>query len=258
MLRHLGICVLLAQSGIADPVLVRHVKGYLHGFIVLRNLDDKILASGDLTQLPSGNRVTSTLTLRFKDGSLYQETAVFSQRKVLQVLSYKQIMKGPAFKRPEILSLDVPTGAVNIETVDKEGKEKTISKKLSLPPDLANGIVSTLLADADPRAETTLSMLASTPEPRIVKLKISAEGEDSFAIGGAPAKATHYVVKIDIGGITGVVAKVAGKQPPPIHVWVAAGKAPVFLKSEGPLFEDGPTWRIELASPTWPKTPSKQ
>jgi hypothetical protein len=101
-------------------------------------------------------------------------------------------------------------------------------------------------------------MLVSTPKPRIVKLKISASGQDSFSIGNSVAKATHFIIKVDIGGVTGVAAKVVGKQPPPIHMWIAAGNAPVFLKSEGPLYEDGPIWQIELASPTWPKAPQKQ
>lgn len=39
-----------------------------------------------------------------------------------------------------------------------------------------------------------------------------------------------------IGGVTGNVAKVAGKQPPAIHVWVSAWRAPVFRKPEGPLY----------------------
>jgi hypothetical protein len=146
---------------------------------------------------------------------------------------------------------------VNIETTDKDGKAKSIAKQLSLPPDLANGIVPMLLNDIDPHVETTLSMLVSTPAPRVVKLKISSAGEDSFSIGGSSAKATHYVIKIDIGGVTGVVAKVAGKQPPPHDVWIAAGKAPAFLKSEGPLYDEGPIWQIELARPIWPNVPEK-
>jgi hypothetical protein len=85
-----------------------------------------------------------------------------------------------------------------------------------------------------------------------VKLRISAVGQDAFSIGGFGNKANHYVVKIDIGSVSGVVAKIAGKLPPSIQMWVAGGDAPVFLKSEGPLYEDGPIWRIELASPTWP------
>ena len=240
-------------TGNAEPVPVRHVQGYLHGFVVLKDLDDKVLASGDATQTPGANRVTTVLSLHFKDGSLYQETSVFSQHRVFQLLTYKQVQKGPSFKTPQTLYLDTSTGKVNIEYTDKDGKVKTIDDKLAMPADLANGILTTLLTDADPKVESTLSMLVTTPKPRLVKLKISPSEQDSFTVGGAGAKATHYIVKIDIGGVTGAVAKVAGKQPPPMHFWVAAGNAPVFLKSEGPLFEDGPIWRIELASPAWPK-----
>jgi hypothetical protein len=242
----------------ADPVPVRHVQGYIHGFLVLKDTDDKLLASGDLIQLPSGNRVTTTLSLHFGDGSLYEETSVFSQSRTYRLLTYKQAMKGPAFKTPLILSLDALSGIVNVQYTDKDGKARIVSDKLSLPPDLANGILPMLLTDADPKRETTLSMVVSTPKPRIVKLKISSSGQDSFSIGGSgTAKATHSIVKIDLGGVTGVAAKVVGKQPPPIHMWIAAGSAPVFLKLEGPLYEDGPLWRIELAGPVWPKTPEK-
>jgi hypothetical protein len=247
---------LLCAALEADPVAVRHAQGYIHGFLILKDKDDKVLASGDLTQMPAGNRVTAALSLRFMDGSLYEETAVFSQSRTYRLLTYKQVMKGPSFKTQETLSLDASSGNVNIQSTDEKGKAKTVNDKLALPPDLANGILPMLLTEGDPgKAETILSMVVSTPKPRIVKLKISTSGQDSFSIGGSGAKANHYLVKIDIGGVTGAAAKVAGKQPPPVNMWIAAGNAPVFLKSEGPLFEDGPIWRVELASPAWPKTP---
>ena len=258
LLKFIALAAFFLLRAGADPVPVRHVQGYVRGFVILRDLDDKILASGDLIQNPVGNRVTAVLSLHFKDGSLYQETSVFSQRRIYQLLSYKQIQKGPAFKNAQTLSFNTAKGKVSIESTDKDGKIKTISDQIALPPDLANGILATLLTDVDPKAETTLSMLVSTPKPRLVKLKISATAPDTFSIGGSAANATHYVIKIDIGGITGVAAKVVGKQPPPIHMWIAAGNAPVFLKSEAPLYEDGPTWRIELASPTWPKGSSSK
>lgn len=250
--------LLLVSAVSAEPVTVRHVQGYIHGFLVLKDLDGKILASGDLTQVVAAARVTSTLTLHFRDGSLHQETAVYTQRRTFQLLTYKQIQKGPAFKTQETLSFDTTTGNFNVRYTDKDGTAKVITDKLELPSDLANGLVSMLLLNIDPNVETTLSMLVSTPKPRVVKLKISAPDQETFWVGGVAAKATHYIIKIDIGGVTGVVAKVVGKQPPPIGVWVAAGKAPLFLKSEGPLFEDGPIWRIELASPSWPKTTSQK
>jgi hypothetical protein len=257
--KYLACAGLLSCVGLsADPVTVRHVQGYIHGFLVLKDTNDKILASGDLVQVPSGNRVTDTLSLHFGDGSLYEETSVFSQSHSYRLLTYKQVMKGVAFKTQETLSLDASTGAVNIQFTDKDGKEKTVADKLALPPDLANGILTLLLTEASPRSEMTLSMLVSTPKPRVVKLKISPSGQASFTAGGSEAMANHYIMKIDIGGVVGVAAKALGKQPPPEDFWIAAGNAPVFLKSEGPLYEDGPIWRIELASPVWPKTPPAQ
>ena len=165
---------LLASAVSGAPLPVRHMHGFTHGFVVLKDSDDKILASGDVTQTPAGNRLTGIMTLRFKDGSLYQATTVFSQRRIFQLLKYKQVRKGPSFKTDETLSLDTASGNVNIQYIDKDGKTKNISDRLSLPPDLANGMIPTLMGDIDPKAETTLSMLVSTPKPRVVRLKISA------------------------------------------------------------------------------------
>ncbi|MFN0172630.1 MAG: hypothetical protein ACKV22_40135 [Bryobacteraceae bacterium] len=250
--------LLPAPSLVADQVPVRHIEGRIHGFLVLRDLDDNLLASGRLIQNAQGNRVTSELSFRFKDGSVHQETSVFSQRRTFRLLTYGLIQKGPAFKRPIDMSLDVSTGQVTIQYTD-DGKEKRIADRLKLPADLANGMVTTLLADIDPKAaKTSLPMLVATPKPRLVKLEISPRGEDSFTVGGSTEKAMRYAVKVEIGGIGGIIAPIIGKQPPDTHIWMVYGKAPGFLKSEGPLFQDGPVWRIELASPVWPKARSGQ
>jgi hypothetical protein len=58
-----------------------------------------------------------------------------------------------------------------------------------------------------------------------------------------------YVVRVEIGGIAGLLAHLTGKQPPDTRVWVLGGEAPAFVKSEGPLYAGGPIWRIELATP---------
>jgi hypothetical protein len=263
----LWLLSLLVRSGIllpasimiGDQVPVRHMEGRIHGFLVLRDLEDKVLASGSLIQTSIGTRVTTELSFRFKDDSVHQETTVFSQRRTFQLLTYRLVQKGPAFKRPINMSLNASTGQVTIQYSDDDGKEKTITDRLKMPADLANGLVPTLLGDIDPKAQkATLSMLVATPKPRLVKLEISPAGEDSFSVGGAPAKAMRYVVRVDIGGISGVIAPIIGKQPPDTQVWMAGGPAPGFLKSEGPLFQDGPIWRIELSSPVWPKAGSGQ
>jgi hypothetical protein len=249
-----GRLLLLTGPLNAEQVPVRHAEGRIHGFLVLRDLQDNILASGELFQLVNGVRVTNELALHFKDGSTHQETTVFSQRRTFQLVTYHLVQKGKAFKRATDMSLNAATGQVTVRYTDDDGKEKTITDRLKLPADVSNGFVTTLLSDIDPKTpKTVVSMVVSTPKPRLVKLEISPTAEESFSIGGAARKAMRYVIKIDIGGISGVIAPIVGKQPPDTQVWVVGGKAPGFVRSEGPMYEGGPIWRIELASPVWPK-----
>src|SRR6478672_2069099 len=81
----------------AEPVVVRHVEGLVHGFLSLRSPEGRLLANGDLIQNARGDRVTSRLVFHFKDGSLSDETAVFSQRGHFRLLSDHLVQKGPAF-----------------------------------------------------------------------------------------------------------------------------------------------------------------
>jgi hypothetical protein len=142
---------------------------------------------------------------------------------------------------------------VTISYTEEGGEKKVVSERMDLQPDLANGIITTLVKNLGAQApETKASMVAATPKPRLVKLAISPEGEDTFTIAGSARKATRYVVKVELGGITGLVAPLIGKQPPDAHVWILHGDAPAFVRSEAPLYAGGPLWRIELASPVWP------
>lgn len=241
----------------AEQVAVAHTEGVIHGFLLLRTMEGNVIAVGDLTQSARGDRVTNRVVFRFKDGSLRDETVVFSQRGNFRVLKDHLIQKGPAFKRSMDVSADASTGQVIVRYTEDDGKEKVITEHLDLPPDLANGIVFTLLKNIPAGvARTTVSMLATTPKPRLVKLVITPAGEDPFLIGNMHHKASHYVVRVEIGGAAGVVAPLVGKQPPDTHVWVLREGPPAFLKSEGPLDESGPIWRIELTTPTFPQKPS--
>ncbi len=243
---------------LADQVPVRHTEGRLHGFLLVRDTADQIIGSGDSIQFAEGNHLRSELRLHFKDGSLHEETAVFSQRRVFQLLTYHLIQKGRAFKHNTDMTMNVATGQVNVRYTDDDGKEKSSSDRLKLPPDLANGILPILMGDVDSKTpKTTLSMVVSTPKPRVVKLEISPLGEDSFSVAGSSFKATRYDVKMDIGGVAGAIAPIVGKQPPDMHIWMIEGKAPGFLRLDGALYEGGPIWRIELASPVWPKTEAR-
>lgn len=242
----------------AQSVAVRHSEGVTHGFLLLRNLDNETLAAGDVIQNSAGGRVTSQVILRFKDGSVHDERVIFSQKRVFRMLEYRLSQKGPAFKAPMELFINGTSGEVTVHSWDDKGKEKVETSHEKLPTNLADGMIPILAKNlpADGSAPS-LSLLVATPKPRLTKLEMEREGEDAFAVGGSSRKATRYVVKIKIGGAAGIVAPLIGKEPPDIHVWVLEGEAPTFLKSEGPLFEGGPFWRIELISPEWPKDAGK-
>lgn len=238
----------------AEPISVRHAEGLVRGFLALRSLDGASLASGDLIQTTKGDRVTSRLVFHFKDGSVQDETAVFTQSGRFRLLTDHLIQRGPAFPHPMEVSIDAVEGRVTVRYRGDDGTEKTLEEKMSLPQDLANGIVLTLLKNLAPEAASTeVSMLAATPKPRLVKLVITPAGGDSFSAGGASHKAVRFNVKVELGGVVGLIAPILGKQPPDTSVWILGGEAPGFVKSEGPMYQGGPLWRIELASPAWPR-----
>lgn len=250
------IIVLLCvwQVGVyADPIPVRHIKGTIHGFLELRAEDRHAIASGDLVQIARGSQITSRMVFTFKDGSIDDETTVYSQRRNFELITYHHIQKGPSFPHPIELLIDARSGQVTVHSTGKDGKEDVKTDHLKLPPDLANGMVSSIIENIAPGpGETRIPVLVTTPSPRIVTLSIASRGEVPFTLAGATRKAIHYEIKIVLGGVAGVVAPLIGKQPPNIQVLVIGGPAPCFLKEQGPLYEDGPVTTIQLASPTWP------
>jgi hypothetical protein len=204
----------------AEPVAVHHLEGTVHGFLALSTMDSKILAPGDLIQVIRGNQVVSRLVFRFKDGSLDDETAIFAQRGSLRLVSDHHIQKGPAFPHPMDVLITASTGQVTVRFMDDHGREKVEMDHLDLPPDLANGIVLNILKNIRPETkETKMSYVAATPKPRLVKLSIVLQREETF--------------------------------------WVAGGEAPTFVKLEGPLYLGGPIWRIQLMSPVWRRSQQK-
>jgi hypothetical protein len=249
----LAAVFLLTPAAHAESKLaVRYTEGLVRGFLLLRDMDGKVLAHGDLAQVPHGANVSAHLVLRFEDGSTYDETVDYSQRGTFRVLSYRLVQAGPVFKVPLDMTIDGSTGKVRVRYTDGNGEEKETSERFELPPDLANGMIPVLLKNIpEGTKQTSVSLVAATPKPRLVTLVITPEGEAKFLAGGVSRKATHYRMKIEIGGILGFVAPLVGKQPQDSHAWVLEGDAPGFVRMEGPLFADGPSWRIEPTSPVW-------
>jgi hypothetical protein len=252
-----ALVLLSSHALLGEPVPVRYREGLVHGFLGLRTLDGSLLADGDLTQVARGNRVTPRLLFHFKDGSVHDETTVFSQGRHFRLLTDHLVQTGPTFPQPLDMSIDGASGQVTVRYADQHGRAKVESEHLNLPPDLANGLVPILLKNVSPHTGPKhLSLVAATPKPRLVQLAITNVGEESFVTDSAARRAQHYVLKVEIGGIAGLLAPLVGKQPPDSHVWILGGEAPAFVRSEQPLYLGGPLWRIELVSPMWPRTPT--
>jgi hypothetical protein len=247
------IALMVATSASAPPELVpvRHTEGLVHGFLVLRDEGGKDIARGDLIQNAQASRVTSRLTFHFFDGSLYDETALFSQRSSFRLIRDRLRQNGPSFPTPVDMSIDVAAQRVTVAYSD-DGKNKTANKRMELPADLANGLIPVLLKNVDRDAPPKqLSMVVATPEPQLIALEITAARPEAFSKDDQQQRVTEYTLKPHIGGVKGFLAPLVGKQPADAHVWILEGTAPAFLAAEQQFFPQGPLWRIELSVPAW-------
>jgi hypothetical protein len=254
------ICMLLALGSLmpvlAEPISVKYKEGVARGFLVVYTAAGKQIGYGDAIQVADGDKVTSRMIFHFKDGSIDDETTIFSQSGSFRLLSDHVIQKGPVFKQPMDTWIDIATKTVVVHYTDKDGKPNVITQELDFPPDLSNGLLLTLLKNIDSKSpKTTVSYLAATPKPRIVTFVITPDGEQRFIAGSARHTAERFNIKVDIGGAAGLVAHMVGKQPPDTKIWMSTGEAPSFAGLVGPFFGDHDVWRINLASPILSKNP---
>lgn len=245
---------ILTLSAAGEPVRVRHPEGTLHGFLSLTTEQGQVLAHGDLIEVVRGRRVTSRLTFHFKDGSLDDETTVFTQKGTFRLISDHHIQRGPYFPIQLDMTIDVPKGTVVTKWKDKDGKERDSNEHMKLPPDISNGLVTPIVKNLSPDAsETKVSMIVSTPKPRVITLLMRPLGPTTFSLAGFERTGLQYEMKIELGGIVGLIAPVVGKAPPNIYMWIEDGEVPVFLRETGPLFEGGAILSITLIGPSWPE-----
>src|SRR3981081_3550638 len=129
----------------SDVLSVSHREGFGHGFLLFKNAEGKTLAVGEEIDTVQGDRVKTHLRFVFKDGSIYEETTLFSQSHAFRLISDHVAQKGPAFKHAMESTIDAVAGEVRVQSTDENGKEKDVSERIDLPPDVANGMISILL-----------------------------------------------------------------------------------------------------------------
>jgi len=252
-----GLLVLIAALSFprllaAAPVPVRFAEGSLHGFLALSTPREVLIASGDLFQVVRDGEVKSRLVFHFKDGSVFDETVVFTQRNVFTMLSYRLVQRGPAFPEDTEISLERASGKYRVMTRSrKDGREKVRDGTLALPLDTYNGMVLNLVKNLPRGAGETVHMVAFTPSPKLIKLEVAPAGEHKLLVAGSEKTAARYVLKPILGTWLKFFASLLGRMPPDSHAWIVTDDVPAFVRFEGTLYMNGPAWRIELATPRW-------
>ena len=244
VLAALALSLILAGPvvALAEPVAVRFTEGVGRGFPVLRDAKGEKIAQGDLVQVARGDRVENRLTFRFRDGSFYDETVVFSQRDVFTLLSYRLGQRGPTFPESLEASVDRTTGRYTVRYKgDEDMPEEVIKGKFDMPADAYNGLLSTLMKNLPAGESATVQIIAFTPKPRLVKMLLMPASQDTVMMSETAVPSTRFLVKPQLG----LFASLLVAEIPDIKMWVSGGEAPAFLRFEGPLYFMGPIWRID-------------
>jgi len=245
------LAVIVAATAAADPVRVRFPEGPSRGLVVLTGTDGRPLAHGELEQWIDGRVVASRLAFWFADGSVYDEVVRFSQRRVFRVESYRLQQRGPSFTETADIAFD-RTGRYQVRRRAKpDAEEEHAEGHMELPADVMNGLTSITCKNVMPDGAATVSFVAFQPKPLVMEMHVGAEGAEPYFNGPLERSATRFRIIPHVPGLMGALATVTGKQPPELSMWLARGRAPMLVLFEGPLYADGPTWRVEPTGPRW-------
>jgi hypothetical protein len=234
-----------------DPVRVRWPEGATRGFVVVSAMDGTRIGDGELLQTVRGAMLTSRFTVRFDDGSLYDETIRFTQRPVFRIRRYRLAQRGRRFTQTQYVRFD-DRGRYRVRQRSRADADWDEDAGTSdIPADVSNGMIATLVKNLPPGTSATTHLVAFTPSPHVVALHLRPDGDAGYRLGDGAARATRWTAQAEVTGLLGILASVAGKQPPPIAIWMTRPPVPTLLRLEGPLYADGPTWRFEPGAPRW-------
>jgi hypothetical protein len=149
------------------------------------------------------------------------------------------------------MTIDARSQTVSMRALSKPGQDAK-TEHMDIPPDTSNGLLFNLIKNLQSTApEVEVSYVAASSKPRMVKLAITIEKQGQFTVAGRRINAAVWCVKAELGGLTGIVAPMIGKQPPDTHVWVAEDGVPEIVRVDTSLYVGGPVWSIQLAGPVW-------
>lgn len=237
-----ALVLLLPLPGHPEPIAVRYQEGVVRAFPVLRSATSEKLAQGDFVQVARGDQVTMQLVFRFADGSLHDETVVFSQNGRFRLQSYRIVQRGPMFPETLEASVERETGRYEVRyRADEDSAEEHLTGNFRLPDDAYNGMLSLVAKNLPAEGEATVSIVAFTPMPKVVKLQVLPMARERTQVGEAALPVTRYHIRPQLG----LFATLLVAEIPDVRIWVLPGEAPAFVRAEAPLYFMGPVWRID-------------
>lgn len=239
--------MLLGVTTQAEQIPVKHTQRPEHLFMVTRSEAGAILAKDEFVQIVDHDKVTMHLAYQFVDGSVDDETTTYTQQGTFRLVRYQHIQRGPFFTKPIDFTVDATTGVATRRIADKNGKMRLDSEHASLPDDLANGFVGTLLLNiTHDTAPFRVGLLVPVGGVRLVRILISPQGQQPFQMAGQTFKANVFRIHPELSGLVGMIAALIGIQPKDVTVWVREGETPVVVKIVGQLGGYGPEVTSEL------------
>lgn len=231
----------------SETIPVRHIQQPMHRMMIARTENGKTVANGEFTQTTQGAEVTMHLVYRFLDGSIDEETTTYTQQGRFRLVRYQHVETGPFFSKPIDFAVEAATGTVTSRSMDSNGRLSVESKHMSLPEDLANGFVGTLLLNVPHNiAPFRVSMLAPFGGGRLVQLLISPESDQTVQLDGQTLQATVFRVHPALNGFVSLFAHLIGLQPKDVNVWVLEGDDPAVAVVIGQLGGYGPVISSDL------------
>jgi hypothetical protein len=221
--------LLLALSGAALEIL--HPPGTLHGFPSMSDVAGAVIADGELSQQRRGRRLKVRIRWRFADGLVAEERDEFRVGRTLEQrrFSWVETRDGEEQRRFEV---DFGTGRAEALLLRDGGERKHERAELELPAGLAFAGYGIALAAAElplraDGEQAELTVVAFTPGPRAVRLRVRRDGEEPIAVAGRPIPCVRYRLSPQVPPIAKLFVKVEDA-----HLWFTRSAPRALVRAE--------------------------
>jgi hypothetical protein len=228
-----------------QQVKPRHALGTLHGFPSMSDTNGQVIADGELIQELEGDRVRVRIRRAFADGREVEERDEFQVDKILAQtrFSWVETRKDTELRRFEV---EFPEGTARSVTRNEKGEIQREESKMDLPAGRSFTGYGTALAVSElapgPGEESRITLVAFTPKPRDVTLKVTQAKTVRISVAGRAIPTDQYTLHAEIPFPASIF--VSAKDA---HLWFTHSPPPALVRGEQPLItKDDPVVVIDV------------